>query len=285
MTTRRNLVATRAAGIVLATSALALAQSATPPKTGYAPVNGLQLYYEIQGAGEPLILLHGGLGSMSMFADLVRLFAKTRQVITVDLQAHGRTADIDRPITYEAMADDIAALMKYLHIEQADFIGYSLGAGVSLQATVRHPALVRRLVVVSAVFRRDGWYPGILGLMEPSPLYKEYASIAPHPGDWTVLVTKMSELLRKDYDWSKDVGGIKAPTMLVFGDADSIRPAHIVEFFTLLGGGKKDGGWDGSGISPARLAILPGVTHYNIVHSPLLAPVIGPFIGISLAGG
>ena len=149
--------------------------------------------------------------------------------------------------------------------------------------------------MVSTVCKRDGWYPGILALMEqmgpataeqmkPSPLYKEYASMAPHPGDWTLLVTKVSELLRKDYDWSNDVRGIKAPTMLVFGDADSVRPAHIVEFFGLLGGGKKDGGWDGSGISPARLAILPGVTHYNIVHSPLLAPVIGPFLGIPRAG-
>ena len=125
--------------------------------------------------------------------------------------------------------------------------------------------------------------PATAEQMKPSPLYKEYASIAPHPGDWTVLVTKISELLRKDYDWSKDVGGIKAPTLLVFGDADSIRPAHIVEFFTLLGGGKQDGGWDGSGISNARLAILPGVTHYNIVQSPLLAPVVGPFLGIPSA--
>jgi pimeloyl-ACP methyl ester carboxylesterase len=290
---KRRLAATSVAGIALATSALAIAQTpaGTAGKTGYAPVNGLNLCYEVHGAGEPLILLHGGLGSSTMFGDLMPWFAKTRQVITVDLQAHGRTADIDRPITYEAMADDIAGLMKYLHIEKADFIGYSLGAGVALQTTVRHPELVRKLVVVSTVFQRDGWYPEILALMEkmgpataeqmkPSPIYKLYASIAPRPQDWPVLVTKMSDLLRKDYDWSSDVAAVRAPTMLVFGDADSIRPAHITEFFGLLGGGKKDGGWDGSGISSARLAVLPGVTHYNIVQSPLLAPVVAPFLDI-----
>jgi pimeloyl-ACP methyl ester carboxylesterase len=261
-------------------------------KSGYAPANGLNIYYEIHGTGEPLILLHGGLGSTAMFSQVVPLFAKTRQVIMVDLQAHGRTADINRPITYEAMGDDIAALMHYLHIEKADLMGYSLGGGTALQTVIRHAALVRKLVICSTVFKRDGWYPEILALMaqmgpataeqmKPSPLYKVYASIAPRPEDWTLLVTKMSDLLRRDYDWSKDVAAIKAPTMIVFGDADSIRPAHIVEFFGLLGGGKNDGRWDGAGIPNARLAILPGVTHYNLVESPLLAPVVGSFLGIS----
>lgn len=265
----------------------------TTEKTGYVPVNGLKVYIEIHGSGEPLVLLHGGLGSMAMFKPLLPLLAKSRQVIAVDLQAHGRTADIDRPITCEAMADDIAALLKYLNIDAADFMGYSLGAGVALQTTVRHPELVKKLVVVSTVFKRDGWYPGILALMDqmgpaaaemmkPSPLYKHYASVAPRPLDWTVLVTKMSDLLRKDYDWSDQIAAIKSPTMLVFGDADSMPPAHIAEFFALLGGGQKDGGWDGSGISKARLAILPGVTHYNIIESPLLAQVVGPFLDIRL---
>jgi pimeloyl-ACP methyl ester carboxylesterase len=264
---------------------------ATAEKSGYAPVNGLQIYFEIHGNGEPLLLLHGGLGSSATFSHLVPLFSKGRQVIAVDLQAHGRTADIDRPITIEAMADDIAGLLKHLHIEKADFMGYSLGASVSLQTAIRHPALVKKLVVVSSVFRRKGWYPDILvqmdqmgpataEMMKPSPLYKTYASVAPRPQDWTTLVTKMSDLLRKDYDWTEGVAAIKAPTMLVFGDADAIRPAHVVEFFGLLGGGQKDGGWDGLGISNARLAILPGVTHYNIVESPLLAQVVGPFLDI-----
>lgn len=258
-------------------------------KTGYAPVNGLNLYYEIQGSGAPLVLLHGGLGSTEMVANLTSGLAKARQVTAVDLQAHGRTADIDRPISCEAMADDIAALMKFLKLEPADVMGYSLGAGVCIQLTIRHPAMVRKLVVVSTVCKRTGWYPEILAamdqlgpavaeMMKPSPLYQTYARIAPKPSDWPMLVTKVADLLRKDFDWSKDVASITTPTMLVFGDADAIRPQHIVEFFALLGGGQKDAGWDGSGMCSARLAILPGVTHYNIPESPGLVPAVLPFL-------
>jgi pimeloyl-ACP methyl ester carboxylesterase len=263
----------------------------TALETGYAPVNGLNLYYEIHGEGEPLVLLHGGLGSTEMFGEILPLLANKRRVIVVDLQAHGRTADIDRPLSYEAMAGDIAALMKHLGIGKAALMGYSLGAGVALRAAIQHPELVAKLVVVSTVFKRDGWYPEVLAAMaqvgaasaEPmkqSPIYQTYARIAPRPGDWPVLLTKIGEGIRKDYNWSKEVAAIKAPTMLVFGDADAIRPAHMVEFFGLLGGGQKDAGWDGSGMSNARLAILPGFTHYNILSSPALAPTVIPFLQI-----
>jgi len=264
-------------------------------KSGYAPVNGLKLYYELHGTGEPLILLHGGLGSIEMLAELLPAFSRTRRVIAVDLQGHGRTGDTDRPITCEALGDDIAALIKTLGIAKADVMGYSLGAGTGLQITIRHPEAVRKLVVVSTVFKRDGWYPEILTAMaqlgpavaeqlKQSPLYQTYSRIAPNPANWPVLVTKMGDLLRRDFDWGKDIVAIKAPTLLVFGDADSIRPEHVVEFFELLGGGKKDGGWDGSGISNARLAILPGLTHYNIVSSPALAPTVLSFLDAPMAG-
>ena len=282
---------TLAVGVLIAASAVAMAQSTTlvGVKTGYAPVNGLNLYYEIQGSGTPVVLLHGGLGSTETMSHVASALAATHQVVAVDLQAHGRTADIDRPLSCEAMADDIAGLMKFLAISKADVMGYSLGACAALQMTIRHPAMVKKLVVVSTVFKRSGWYPEVLAAMDqfgpataeamkPSPLYQTYARIAPKPADWPVLAGKLGELLRKDYDWSKDVAAITAPTMLVFGDADAIRPAHIVEFFALLGGGKKDGGWDGSGISSARLAILPGVTHYNIVDSPALVTTVLPFL-------
>jgi pimeloyl-ACP methyl ester carboxylesterase len=192
------------------------------------------------------------------------------------------------------MADDIAGLMKYLQIEKADILGYSLGAGVALQTAIRHPAIVGKLVIVSTVFKRDGWYPEVLAamdqmgpgaaeMMKPSPIYKTYARVAPRPSDFPVLLGKVSDSLKKDFDWSKDVAAIKAPTLLVFGDADAVRPAHVVEFFALLGGGQKDGGWDGSGIPQSKLAILPGVTHYNILQSPLLAPTVAPFLGIAEA--
>src|SRR6266478_1752777 len=297
MTLRRIFITAAVVGITLASSALALAQTRPPtvPKTGYAPVNGLKLYYEIHGSGEPLVLLHGGLGATEMFNEIMPSLSNSRQVIAVDLQGHGRTADVDRPLSYETMADDIAALIKYLGIEKADVMGYSLGGGVALRTAIQHPDLVRKLVIVSATFKRDGWYPEILagmsqmgpGAAEPmkqTPMYQMYARIAPKPADWPVLITKLGDLLRKDYDWSKDAAAIKASTLLVFGDADAVRTAHAVEFFELLGGGKKDGGWDGSGMSNARLAILPGLTHYNIFSSPALASTVTPFLDVPMRG-
>lgn len=259
------------------------------PRTGYAPVNGLNLYYEIHGSGEPLVLLHGGLGATETLGVVLPPLAESRRVIATDLQAHGRTADVDRPLRFEAMADDVAALLGYLEIEKADVMGYSLGGGVALRLAIQHPEVVRKLVLVSTVFRRDGWHaenlagmaqmgPEAAEMMKQSPIYAMYARIAPRPEDWPVLVTKVGELLRQDYDWSAGVSAIRAPTLLVFGDHDSVRVAHAVEFFGLLGGGKRDAGWDGSGMSNARLAILPGITHYSIFSSPVLAATVAPFL-------
>ncbi len=255
----------------------------------YASVNGLSIYYEIHGAGKPLILLHGGAGSIEMFGEVLTQLSNGRQVIAVDLQAHGRTADIDRPLRYELMADDIAGLIRYLGLVRTDIMGYSLGGGVSLQTVIRHPDKVRKLVIVSTPCKRDGWYPEVLeGMKQMGPemaepmketaMYQVYASLAPKPEDWPVLLTKLGQLLGQDYDWSKDVAAIKAPTLVVVGDADSVRTAHAVELFELLGGGKADAGWDGSGMSNARLAILPGMTHYTIFSSPTLAATVTPFL-------
>ena len=264
-------------------------------RSSYASVNGLNLYYEIHGAGEPLILLHGGVGAIEMFGEVLPSLAQNRQVVAVDLQAHGRTADIDRPLSFELMAEDIAALIKHLGIEDADVMGYSLGGGVALRTAIQHPEVMRKLVLVSTPFKRDGWYPEILagmGQMGPqvaeqmkqTPMYQLYASIAPKPEDWPVLLTRLGELLRQDYDWSNEVAAIKAPTLIVVGDADSVRTAHAVAFFELLGGGKVDAGWDGSGMSNARLAILPSMTHYNIFSSPTLAAVVASFLDAPMPG-
>jgi pimeloyl-ACP methyl ester carboxylesterase len=261
----------------------------TAPQTGYVPVNGLEMYYEIYGTREPLILLHGGVGATGMFAEVLPPLTEGRQVIAVDLQAHGRTADIDRPLSYEEMADDTAALIKHFGFEKADVMGYSLGGGVALRTAIQHSKVVRKLVLVSTPFKRDGWYPEIVSGMgqmgaeaaEPmkqTPMYELYARIAPKPEDWPVLLTKLGELLRQDYDWSRDVPGIGMSTMIVIGDADSVPPSHAVQFFELLGGGKKDAGWDGVGMPNARLAILPGTTHYDIFASPMLAPTVTPFL-------
>jgi len=253
-------------------------------KGGYASVNGLNLYYEIHGKGEPLILLHGGVGASEMFEPIMSTLAKGRKVIAVHLQAHGRTADIERPLSFEFMADDIAALIKHLGLERTDLLGYSLGGEVALRTTIRHPDLIRKLVLISVPFKHEGFYPEVLEnfaqmgpeagrFMNQSPLAKLYPN-----KDWAALFTKLGQLMRQDFDWSKDVAQIKPPVMLLFADADTYRTSHIMEFFGLLGGGQRDAGLDGSGRPTARLAVLPGMTHYDILNSPGLASTIIAFL-------
>jgi pimeloyl-ACP methyl ester carboxylesterase len=255
----------------------------------YADVNGLKLYYEAYGTGRPLILLHGGLGAIEMFGPNLPALAKGRQLIAVDLQGHGRTADIDRPINVELMADDIAALIKHLGLGRSDIMGYSLGGGVALQTAIRHPEVVGKLVVVSTPIRREAFYPEILMQMgqvnaaaaegfKSTPMYQLYASLAPRPGDFPKLLDKMGEAMKQDFAFSKEVAGIKATTLIIAGDADIFPPAHAVEVFGLLGGGQRDAGWDGSGRPKSQLAILPGLTHYTIFSAPALAATAIPFL-------
>jgi|SRR5271165_1442565 len=256
----------------------------------YADVNGISLYYEEHGSGRPLILLHGGLAAAGMYAPILPMLAKDRRVIAVDLQAHGHTADVDRPLRFETLGDDVAALIRHLGLAQADLMGYSFGGATALRTAIQHPHLVRRLAVVSMPYRRDGWYPESLAgmdqmgsqLAEPlkqSPLYEMYASVAPRVQDWPVLLDKTGDLLRRDFDWSADIAKITAQAMLVYADADAVRPAHIVDFYALLGGGLRDATWDGSARSVARLAILPSHTHYDIFGSPDLPSAVIPFFG------
>ncbi len=258
----------------------------------YALVNGINLYYEIHGAsnvGIPLILLHGGFGTIGMFGPLLPALAQTRRIVGVELQAHGHTADIDRPMSYEAMADDVAALVRHLGIEKIDISGYSLGGGVALQMTIRHPALVRKMVLISTPFKQKGWYPDVLAgqaqlnaeaarAMIGSPMQQDYASVAPKPENWPLLADKMGRLLRQDYDWSAGVKTIKAPTLIIIGDSDGVHPAHAVEFFELLGGAKGDPGWDRSRMPNSQLAILPSTTHYDIFFSLQTASIFAAFL-------
>jgi pimeloyl-ACP methyl ester carboxylesterase len=258
----------------------------------YADVNGISLYYEEHGSGQPLILLHGGYGTGEMYAAILPSLASGRRVITVDLQGHGRTADVDRPLRFQMMGDDIAALIGHLGLDQADVMGCSLGGGVALRTAIQHPDLVRRLVIVSHPVRHNGWFPESLAgfdqmgpafaeAMKQSPIYEIYSRVAPRVEDWPVLVGKMGTMLRQDYDWSAEVEKITAPVLLVYGDADSVRPAHIAEFYALLGGGLRDANWDGSARPVARLAILPSHTHYDIFLSPDLTNAVIPFLDAS----
>jgi pimeloyl-ACP methyl ester carboxylesterase len=250
----------------------------------YAEVNGLKLYHEISGTGSPLIILHGGVGASEVFEPVLPALAENRRVIAVHLQGHGRTKDIDRPLSFEMMADDIAELIEHLRLESADVLGYSFGGGVALQTIIRHPEMVRKLVLISTPFKRKGFFSEVLegmGQMGPeaaitmkeSPLTQLYPE-----ADWPSLFTKLGNLLRQEYDWTKGVAAIKVPVMLMFADADSISTEHAMEFYRLLGGGQKDAGWGGSNRTMSQLAILPGVTHYNILSFPTMATIIGRFL-------
>jgi pimeloyl-ACP methyl ester carboxylesterase len=261
----------------------------TAPRSGLAPVNGIQLWYETHGDGKPLILLHGGFGSVEMFGQNVAALAAGRQVIGVDLQSHGRTPAVDRPMTFETMADDVAALIRHLDLGRADVMGFSLGGGVALRMAIQHPDVVDRLVLASTPFRRSGWYPEMsagmdamgpeaAGPLGASPLGATYREIAPDPDGWQTLVTQLTTLLHHDYDWTAEAARLSMPVMLVLGDADGLPPRHAVECFELLGGGRQDAHWDLSGRTEHRLAILPGVTHYDLNVSPLLATSVIAFL-------
>jgi pimeloyl-ACP methyl ester carboxylesterase len=265
----------------------------TTPRSDYAPVNGLRLYYEIYGAGQPLILLHGGFGLTGMFASLMPQLAANRQVIAVDLQAHGRTADIDRPLSLEAMGDDVGKLIEHLGFAQADVMGYSMGGGAALQAAIQHPERVRKLVIVSIPFKRNGWYPEQTAgmdqigahtaeFMKSTPMYEAYTAVAPHPENFTQLCAKMGEMMHRDYDYSEGVKGLIMPVLIVAADADGFPPSHAAEFFALLGGGQRDGSWDRSGMPKSQLAIIPNMTHYDIFESPALLPIVDAFLDAPL---
>ena len=241
-------------------------------QSGYAPVNGLEMYYEIHGAsGVPLLLLHGSLGSLEMFRPLLPDLIRGRQVIAVDQQAHGRTADIDRPLRYEQLADDAAAFLRYLNVDRADVFGFSMGAAAGWQLAIRHPELVRKLVGAIS-YTNDGIYPQVLAGLSTtftpqafagSPIEADYRTIAPNPDDFPTLVLKVQDLTRSATAFPVEtIRGMAAPTMIIVGDADIITPEHAVELFRLRGGGVPG---DFVPMPPAQLAILPGTSHMMLI--------------------
>lgn len=255
----------------------------------YATIAGNEVHYAVHGTGAPLVLLHGGLAGGEIFDPLLPRLGAGRQLLVVDLDGHGRTPATDRPLRVEHLADDVAGLIAHLGLGRADVLGYSLGGEVAFRLAIQHPDAVRRLVVVSAGASRDGSYPEVVAqfdamgpeLAEPfraSPPYAFYAAHNPRPEDWPTHIARMTEQLKVDFDWTAEIGSIAAPTLLVYADADSIRPDHITEVYAALGGGLRDGGLDGSGRPAGALAILPGSTHYDVLANPLLVPVVDRFL-------
>jgi pimeloyl-ACP methyl ester carboxylesterase len=262
---------------------------AQPARSGHVEVDGINYYYEVHGEGEPLLLLHGGLGSIDMFRPLLPKLSARRQVIGVDLQGHGRTSLGTRPISLAAIGADMAVILDRLGYRSVDVLGYSMGGGVAFQLAVQHPEKVRRLALVSTGFAQDGFYPEMLkmqaqvggamaGAMKDTPMYKSYVAVAPTPGDFPRLLDAMGAWMRTPYDWSADVAKLTMPVMLVYGDSDMYRPDHVVAFYRLLGGGLRDAGWQREHMARNRLAILPGLTHYDIFLAPELPATVMPFL-------
>lgn len=272
----------------------------TPPTlatSGYAPVSGLQMYYEIHGrpsaTAPPLLILHGALGTLDMFGPLVPALAQTRQVIAVEQQGHGRTADIDRPLRYERMADDTAAFLRQLGVDAADVFGFSMGGGIAWQLAIRYPDLVRKLVAGSSSTKHEHGYTEAVGGLEETfspeifkgtPIEAEYLRVAPNPDAFPTLVLKVRELTMRAEDLPDEaVKAIAAPTMIVIGDADIIRPEGAAELFRWRGGGVPG---DYFGLPPARLAILPGTTHMTLpTRTDWLCSMIEEFLDAPMPAG
>jgi pimeloyl-ACP methyl ester carboxylesterase len=263
----------------------------TTMKSGYASVNGLRMYYEIHGEGQPLVLLHGAFSAIgTSFGQLLPGLAQTRRVIAFELQAHGRTADIERPLSLEALADDVAAALKQLGMEQADIGGYSMGAAVALHIAMRHPQLVRKLVLISVSYKMSGVHPGLMDglgemqaeMMHGTPWHTEYMQIAPHPENFATLFAKKTQMDKGIRDISDEtIRALRMPTLLVIGDSDLVRPEHAVEMFRLLGGGVF--GDMPPGLPASQLAILPGTSHVTAVQrADLLLPILNSFLDAPL---
>src|SRR5436190_2583199 len=275
----KKIIFTTIAGFLL------IIQSFSQQK-GYAPVNGLKMYYEIHGTGKPLLLLHGAFNTIDMaFGMLIPELSKTRQVIAVEMQGHGRTADIDRPFSFEAFADDVAALLKFLKIDSADIMGYSIGGVNAWQVAIRHPEVVRKLIITSAVYKYEGWTPqtrSILPTLTPemfatTPIKTEYDKLAPDPGHWTQFITKMKKFVTTPFDFGADkIKSIKSPTLIIAADGDGVMPEHAVEMFRLRGGGYMI---DFGPAPKTQLAIFPGSSHISVMfQKDWLVSMIIPFL-------
>jgi pimeloyl-ACP methyl ester carboxylesterase len=274
--------------VLILAAALSIAASARAqrPVTGYAPVNGLKMYYEIHGDGDPVVLLHGSFMTITNnWTRWIGELSKTRKVIAVEMQGHGRTADIDRDFSYDHLADDVAALLDHLKINQADLIGYSMGGGIAMQVAIRHPEKVRRVVSISAFFRHDGVVKEALDafakmnaeMFKGSPLETEYKKLSPTPDEFARFVPRVLSMSLKGFDFgAAKLKATKAPFFFIHGDADGVRLDHIAEMFRLKGGEIHG---DLRPRSESRLAVLPNTTHVTLMgRADAIVPMINEFL-------
>lgn len=267
-------------------------QTPKPSTSGYAEgAEDLGIYYEVYGEGDPIVIMHGGLMDIGSLKQIIGPLSRNRQVIGIDLEGHGRTALRNTPMSHEKLGDDVAAVLTHLNIAQADIAGYSHGGDAAIRMAIQHPEMVRNLIVISTAAARDGWYPEVLQGMEAvnsslaaqmkqTPLYQRYLEVAPNPEHFGLMLDRMGELMHKQYDWRQEIAALRMPTLLIFADHDSVSTRHIAEFFALFGGGTQDAGWDPANpkMSRARLAIVPGYTHYNFGQGPDIARVIDGYL-------
>ncbi|MEP7241444.1 MAG: alpha/beta hydrolase [Devosia sp.] len=257
------------------------------PIIAAATVNGVELHYEIRGSGTPLVMLHGGVNPSEMFGSTLDGMAKGHRVIAIQMRGHGLSGDTDAPWTYEQMADDVAALLAEIDVGKADLMGYSMGAGVAIEAGIRHPEMVGRLVLVSPTVATSGEYPEIRAAFDALP------GMAPAIGkgiaqsplgtlypdrNWETVMRKTGEMNQPAHDWSDGFARLEGPVLMIYADADSIRPEAISAWYGLRGGGQRDGGMDGSGRSASQLAIIPAQTHYTILSSPAVVAYAEAFL-------
>jgi pimeloyl-ACP methyl ester carboxylesterase len=260
--------------------------SKTLKSSGYAPVNGLKMYYEIHGEGKPLVLLHGSYMNIDMnWSAIIPELAKTRKVIALEMQGHGRTNDANREFSFEGLADDVAGLMQYIKIDSADILGYSLGGTVAYSLAIRHPKKVNKLIIISSAFRHDGWTVASREIFqsmtaeffEATPIKTDYDRLSPDKAHWKEFMAKMIAFDKKTYDLgAANVGKIKSPVLLISGDNDGVDLNHIAEMYRLAGGGVMA---DMVGLPKSRLAIIPGMSHVTLMmQTDKLVGIILPFL-------
>jgi pimeloyl-ACP methyl ester carboxylesterase len=273
-----------AAAFAVCGASMAFAQS--EPVGERVTVNGMEMYYEVSGAGEPLVVLHGAYMNILSMGEIVPMLAKTHKVYALEFQGHGRTTDIDRPITYPALADDVAAFMDAVGLSQADVFGYSMGAEAGLQLAIRHPGKVNKLVFASGAYDIKGWQPAFLEFIpqmnvemfsEMPALVEEYRKVAANPDGFPALAEKLIQLEKEPMAWEADVKALKAPVLIIAGDADVATLEHTVALFRLLGGGVM--GDMGEPLPQSRLAIMPATSHTAVISQPeMLVAFIEPFL-------